>query len=42
MGFTDEQLMEMLFVSPDRLRELLVDVNSPDWQDTGVRMRIAR
>ena len=42
MGYTHEQLAEMLFVSHERLRELLVDASSPDWQDTGVMMRIAR
>jgi len=41
-GYTHEQLSEMLFVGRERLEELLVDANSPDWQDTGVRMRIAR
>jgi Zn-dependent peptidase ImmA (M78 family)/DNA-binding transcriptional regulator YiaG len=41
-GYTDGQLAEMLFVSCERLNELLVDANSPDWQDGGVRIRIAR
>jgi Zn-dependent peptidase ImmA (M78 family)/transcriptional regulator with XRE-family HTH domain len=41
-GYTAGQLAEMLFVSCERLHELLVDAHSPDWQDAGVRMRIAR
>jgi Zn-dependent peptidase ImmA (M78 family)/transcriptional regulator with XRE-family HTH domain len=41
-GYTEGQLAELLFVSSERLHELLVDANSPDWQDAGVRMRIAR
>lgn len=42
MGYTHLQLAELLFVSSERLRELIVDASSPDWQDIGVRMRIAR
>jgi Zn-dependent peptidase ImmA (M78 family)/transcriptional regulator with XRE-family HTH domain len=41
-GYGREQLAEMLFVTADRLNELLVDANSPDWNDAGVRMRMAR
>ena len=41
-GYTHEQLAEMLFVTGKCLKDLLVDVSSPDWQDAGVRMRIAR
>lgn len=41
-GYTYEHLAELLLVSLDELKRMLVDVASPDWQDTGVRMRIAR
>jgi Zn-dependent peptidase ImmA (M78 family)/transcriptional regulator with XRE-family HTH domain len=42
VGYSKEQLAEMLFVSRERLDDLLIDSMSPDWQDSGVRMRIAR
>ncbi len=41
-GYTHPQLAEMLFVTDERLKQMLIDVSSPDWQDSGVRMRIAR
>jgi len=41
-GYSDEQLAKMLFVTTEKLGELLVDANSPDWQDKGVRMRLVR
>lgn len=41
-GYTQEQLAELLFISSDRLNCLLVDCESPDWEDSGVRMRLAR
>lgn len=41
-GYTHKQLAEMLFVTNGQLKEMLVDAGSPDWQDAGVRMRIAR
>ncbi|MGF1633008.1 MAG: ImmA/IrrE family metallo-endopeptidase [Phycisphaerae bacterium] len=40
--YSHEQLSEMLFISVERLQELLIDARSPDWQDSGVRMRLAR
>ncbi len=41
-GYSEQQLAELLFTTGKQLNELLVDVRSPDWQDMGVRMRIAR
>jgi Zn-dependent peptidase ImmA (M78 family)/transcriptional regulator with XRE-family HTH domain len=41
-GYTHDQLAEILLVSLEELGQMLVDGASPDWQDTGVRMRIAR
>jgi len=41
-GYTHAQLAEMLFVTHEQLRQILLDMASPDWQDSGVRMRIAR
>ena len=41
-GYSHEQLADMLYVGVDRLHELLVDAISPDWHDSGVRMRLAR
>jgi Zn-dependent peptidase ImmA (M78 family)/transcriptional regulator with XRE-family HTH domain len=41
-GYLHEQLAEVLFISVQRLHELLVDATSPDWHDSGVRMRLAR
>ena len=41
-GYSHDRLAEMLFIGVERLHELLVDAVSPDWHDTGVRMRLVR
>lgn len=41
-GYTHVQLAEMLFVTDEKLKQMLIDAASPDWEDAGVRMRIAR
>jgi Zn-dependent peptidase ImmA (M78 family)/DNA-binding transcriptional regulator YiaG len=41
-GYSHDRLAEMLFMGAEQLRQLLVDAASPDWNDSGVRMRIAR
>ncbi|BAM02438.1 helix-turn-helix domain-containing protein [Phycisphaera mikurensis] len=41
-GFTREDLAMLLLVPPARVDEMLVDASSPDWEDGGVRLRLAR
>lgn len=41
-GYPHDRLAEMLFMSVEQLHDLLVDATSPDWHDSGVRMRLVR
>lgn len=41
-GYSEDELSSLLMLSRRRLADLLVDAASPDWEDHGVRMRIAR
>ena len=41
-GCPPDELARLLLLSPRRVAELLVDMDSPDWQSDGVRMRLVR
>ena len=41
-GFSESDLARRLLVSPERCHEIISDTQSPDWEDGGVRLRLAR